>query len=99
MLRVLLVFELLRVFFLVTGVANLVVGVTRFRNPAWRTTGWWNDHKLLGLMISGPPFLGPRRLRDDPYQPSSERFSGAIQIIVGVAFLVGSVVAVFVGMP
>jgi len=88
-----MMFQFLRVFLLVFGAAGLVVGVTRILNPAWRTTSWWKDHKVLGLIITGPPFLGPRRLRSDPWQPSSERFAGTLQVIVGAAFLVGGLVA------
>lgn len=90
-------FLFLRVLLSVFGVVHLVVGTTRLRNPTWRTTSWWKDHKVLGLAITGPPFLSPRRWRADPWQPSSERFAGTIQVIVGAGFLIGGLVALSAG--
>lgn len=87
-----------RGFLVVFGIVHLVVGTTRLRNPMWRTTSWWKDHKILGLAITGPPFLGPHRLLGDPLQPSSERFAGTIQVIVGVGFLIGGLLALFVSL-
>jgi hypothetical protein len=91
------VFNLIRILLVVFGATGVVVGVTRIRNPAWRTTGWWKDHKALGLALTGPPFLGPRRLRADPLQPSLERFAGVIQVVVGTFLFIGGVIAVLVG--
>jgi hypothetical protein len=92
-------FQVFRALILIYGPAGLIVGVTRLRNPDWRTTGWWKNHKVLGFLITGPPFLGPRGRRFDFLAPRSERFAGVIQVIVGTSFIVVGLISLVVAPP